>query len=175
VWENVWTMNVANEVRVLKFSPDGTLFATYGENDRLVKIWFPQGGFLHSRDSRESIKVLEHSGFNFSFIYIQHPASVCGIEWRRTSRYMPRYSILAVNRDKIHLKNFRKSIQNVLITWCEDNTSRIWKETPFHDSNLDSLLEAVDSVTREKQKRKHKHASIKKAGNKLISRLSHLT
>lgn len=73
------------------------------------------------------------------------------------------------------LKNFRKSIQNVLITWCEDNTSRIWKETPFHDSNLDSLLEAVDSVSREKQKRKHKHASIKKAGNKLISRLSHLT
>ena len=52
MWENVWTMNVANEVRVLKFSPDGTLFATYGENDRLVKIWFPQGGFLHSRDSR---------------------------------------------------------------------------------------------------------------------------
>lgn len=44
MWENVWTMNVANEVRVLKFSPDGTLFATYGENDRLVKIWFPQGG-----------------------------------------------------------------------------------------------------------------------------------
>lgn len=48
VWENVWSKVVANEVKVLKFSPDGTLFATYGENDRLVKIWYPQGNEFHS-------------------------------------------------------------------------------------------------------------------------------
>lgn len=70
VWENVWTMNVANEVRVLKFSPDGTLFATYGENDRLVKIWFPQGGIcaVEIVENKSKLQSMVDSTFR-SFIF----------------------------------------------------------------------------------------------------------
>lgn len=50
---------------------------------------------------------------NFSFTYIQHPAPVCGFEWRRTSKFMP-----------------QKSASNALISWSEDDITRIWKEYP---------------------------------------------
>lgn len=39
-WYCVWKANTAVPVQHLAFSPDGTLFATCGENDRLVKIWY---------------------------------------------------------------------------------------------------------------------------------------
>lgn len=39
-WQCVWKANTATPVQHLAFSPDGTLFATCGENDRLVKIWY---------------------------------------------------------------------------------------------------------------------------------------
>lgn len=39
-WECVWRCKTAAPVTHLAFSPDGTLFATAGHNDRLVKIWF---------------------------------------------------------------------------------------------------------------------------------------
>lgn len=39
-WQCVWKANTAIPVQHLAFSPDGTLFATCGENDRLVKIWY---------------------------------------------------------------------------------------------------------------------------------------
>lgn len=39
-WECVWKCRTANPTLHMAFSPDGTLFATAGFNDRLVKIWF---------------------------------------------------------------------------------------------------------------------------------------
>lgn len=39
-WENVWQKETATPVVHIAFSPDGTLFATAGKDDRLVKIWF---------------------------------------------------------------------------------------------------------------------------------------
>lgn len=39
-WECVWRCHTATPVLHMAFSPDGTLFATAGKNDRLVKIWF---------------------------------------------------------------------------------------------------------------------------------------
>lgn len=39
-WECVWRCVPATPVLHMAFSPDGTLFATAGRNDRLVKIWF---------------------------------------------------------------------------------------------------------------------------------------
>lgn len=39
-WECVWKCRTATPVLHMAFSPDGTLFATAGYNDRLVKIWF---------------------------------------------------------------------------------------------------------------------------------------
>lgn len=39
-WECVWQKETASPVVHIAFSPDGTLFATAGKDDRLVKIWF---------------------------------------------------------------------------------------------------------------------------------------
>lgn len=39
-WNCVWKCRTATPVHLMRFSPDGTLFATTGMNDRLVKIWF---------------------------------------------------------------------------------------------------------------------------------------
>lgn len=39
-WQCVWSATTAIPVVHLAFSPDGTLFAACGENDRLVKIWY---------------------------------------------------------------------------------------------------------------------------------------
>uniref|UniRef100_A0A915EAK0 Uncharacterized protein n=1 Tax=Ditylenchus dipsaci TaxID=166011 RepID=A0A915EAK0_9BILA len=144
-WEVVWSTKLPAKVKHVKFSPDGSLFATCGEDDPFVKIWYQQ---------KES--------YSFSFIYIQHPAPVCGFEWRHSGRYMP-----------------RKFVQNTIITWCEDNTSRIWKEVPNRDSSQSesSLIEAAEVVSQEKHKRKkfsHKHFHLKKTKNRLVTKLSYL-
>lgn len=39
-WDCVWKCQTATPVHHIAFSPDGTLFATAGHDDRLVKIWF---------------------------------------------------------------------------------------------------------------------------------------
>lgn len=39
-WECVWNCQTATPVYNMAFSPDGTLFATSGRSDRLVKVWY---------------------------------------------------------------------------------------------------------------------------------------
>lgn len=39
-WVCLWKTRPANPVAYLAFSPDGTLFATAGRNDRLVRVWY---------------------------------------------------------------------------------------------------------------------------------------
>lgn len=55
----------------LSFSPDGALFASAGQHDRLVKVWY------HST----------LTGFNF--VYLPHARSVVDFEWRlpHTNQY----------------------------------------------------------------------------------------
>uniref|UniRef100_A0A914YLS6 RAVE complex protein Rav1 C-terminal domain-containing protein n=1 Tax=Panagrolaimus superbus TaxID=310955 RepID=A0A914YLS6_9BILA len=146
-WDILWKTDLAFEVKVVKFSSDGTLFATCGENDNLVKIWYQQDEPFVGNQA------------HFTYTYLQHPATVTGFEWRRTSRYMP-----------------RKCVQNAIITWCEDNTSRIWKQIPKSDSQLEALIEAVDVVSRtnERTLKKNKSFRIKKARRKLVTKISQL-
>lgn len=47
-WICVWRCHTATPAYHLAFSPDGTLFATSGKNDRLVKIWYQNKGDLFS-------------------------------------------------------------------------------------------------------------------------------
>ena len=39
-WESIWRIRPPNPVFFLAFSADGTLFATAGKADRLVRIWY---------------------------------------------------------------------------------------------------------------------------------------
>uniref|UniRef100_W6NDT1 CBN-RBC-1 protein n=1 Tax=Haemonchus contortus TaxID=6289 RepID=W6NDT1_HAECO len=110
MWHIIWSVQLGQHPRYIKFSPDGTFLAISGEHDKSVKIIY--------QDLFEQGK--EH--LSFGFFILDHPAPVRGFEWRRTGRYMP-----------------RKCMQAILITWCEDNTSRIWKETPSQESAIGDL------------------------------------
>lgn len=39
-WECIWKCRTATPIHHMAFSPDGSLFATSGKSDRLVKVWF---------------------------------------------------------------------------------------------------------------------------------------
>ena len=39
-WTCLWKTRPANPVKYLAFSSDGTLFATAGKHDRLVRVWY---------------------------------------------------------------------------------------------------------------------------------------
>lgn len=43
-WRLVWRVELAAIVKHIKFAPDGTRFATCGEEDRFVKIWYQEKG-----------------------------------------------------------------------------------------------------------------------------------
>ncbi|XP_044020160.1 dmX-like protein 2 isoform X2 [Aphidius gifuensis] len=112
-WNCVWKCRTATPVHLMSFSPDGTLFATTGLNDRLVKIWFENKNLFPLRG-------VDHHGCfgtsipndSYSFVYIAHPRAVTHLSWRKTSKYMP-----------------KGSVSNMLVTSCRDNICRVWAET----------------------------------------------
>uniref|UniRef100_A0A914ZRW3 RAVE complex protein Rav1 C-terminal domain-containing protein n=1 Tax=Parascaris univalens TaxID=6257 RepID=A0A914ZRW3_PARUN len=147
-WECVWSIEMAAPSKYIRYSTDGTLFATCGVNDRMVKIWYQEEDALN-----------KSGAIQFSFTYLQHPLPVCGFEWRKTGRYMSRHCV-----------------QNVLLTWCEDNTARIWKETisvnttPLNNDLLDAG--SIDKNT--SSKLAYKSSKMRNARTRLMSRLKNL-
>lgn len=98
--------------------------------------------------------------YDFSFIYLQHPDVVFGFEWRHTGKYVP-----------------RKCVNNAIITWCADNTSRVWKQTPSINDTVEQLLNAVQVVQQDRnvtRKSPSKHATLKKARTRLMSKINKL-
>lgn len=113
-WNCVWKCRTATPVHLMSFSPDGTLFATTGLNDRLVKIWFENKNRKLIKKHYYSIYIYKninylcfivfpmrgidhHGGFgssipndSYSFVYIAHPRAVTHLSWRKTSKYMPK-------------------------------------------------------------------------------------
>ena len=110
-WECIWRVRPASPVMFLSFSADGTLFATAGSHDRLVRVWYQnQQLLLPGQDQIQSLTSC--SSVTYSFIYVAHPRPVTGFSWRATSRYMP-----------------RGAVANILVTNCRDNICRIWSES----------------------------------------------
>ncbi|RUP50038.1 RAVE protein 1 C terminal-domain-containing protein [Jimgerdemannia flammicorona] len=72
-WRRVWKQRCASNIKLAKFTPDGTLFATIGQYDRLVKVWY------HDQDAPG----LETQ---FRFVYLPHPRSVTNFTWRKSSK-----------------------------------------------------------------------------------------
>ncbi|XP_051758739.1 dmX-like protein 1 isoform X2 [Ctenopharyngodon idella] len=112
-WRCIWQCKSAAPTHFIKFSPDGEFFATAGQDDCLVKVWYSASKwqaditkFFTPLDLRSGAEI------NFSFIYLAHPRSVTGFSWRKTSKYMPRGGVC-----------------NVLLTCCKDSVCRLWAET----------------------------------------------
>jgi WD40 repeat protein len=124
-WESIWRVRPPNSVVFLAFSVDGTLFATAGRHDRLVRIWYQNQQLLLANSTFVAEDLPgggRGRGETYGFIYVAHPRPVTGFSWRDTSRYMPRCAVA-----------------NMLVTNCEDNISRLWCETVLPDDGLISL------------------------------------
>lgn len=107
-----------------------------------------------------ALEVHKDGQCDFSFIYLQHPSEVHGFEWRKTGKFV-----------------WGKCVSNALITWCADNTSRIWKQTLSTNDTVEQLLNAVQVVQMEKpfrRKSSQKNNVSKKARTRLMSKISRL-
>lgn len=165
----------------MTFSPDGTLFATCGKNDRLVKIWYEhktskcffKNAFLnHLIDQilkfflkdifpAKSMDYQQSSSFagyqknseavDYSFIYIAHPRAVTNITWRKTSKHMP-----------------KGSVSNMIVTSCMDNICRIWVETILPDDGLVNMNQFDPLASQNPKFRTHRHK------HRFMQRLKHM-
>ncbi|XP_050459131.1 dmX-like protein 2 isoform X2 [Cataglyphis hispanica] len=154
-WNCVWKCRTATPVHLMSFSPDGTLFATTGMNDRLVKIWFENKQFFPT-------KSIDHTNFsqsmgsdNFSFVYVAHPRAVTHLSWRKTSKYMP-----------------KGSVSNMLVTSCRDNICRVWTETIPPDIEGLANMSQFEGSDRHGHHGKHRHHNMHK--HRFMQRLKHM-
>ncbi|KAM6954473.1 dmX-like protein 1 [Aplochiton taeniatus] len=139
-WRCIWHCKTASLIQLIKFSSDGEFFATVGQDDCLVKVWYSPGKWQAwvsrlqappsppppSSPPPSEADCSPSGSFSqgepaFSFIYLAHPRSVTGFSWRKTSKYMP-----------------RSSVCNVLLTCCKDSVCRLWAETLLPGDGLQS-------------------------------------
>ncbi|XP_044259841.1 dmX-like protein 2 isoform X5 [Tribolium madens] len=161
-WQCVWKANTAIPVQHLAFSPDGTLFATCGENDRLVKIWYEN---KHCEFKKNPLSIILNSKISvlftskstdgpteleYGFVYIAHPRAVTHLSWRTTSKYMP-----------------KGSVSNMLVTSCKDNICRLWVETVLPEDGLVNLSQ-LDPQANHPKFRTHRHK------HRFMQRLKHM-
>ncbi|UMM43904.1 hypothetical protein L5515_019209 [Caenorhabditis briggsae] len=143
-WEVIWTTALPSKPKFIKYSPDGYYLALAGDRDCFIKIFHQN--------------TLEHSELDFCEIILNHPAPVCGFEWRKTGRYMP-----------------RKCISPILMSWCEDRTSRIWKETPAPEGSIIDLTgEGGGDPLWDRQKQKKflgKYIRVKKTKTRILNKI----
>ncbi|KAK0178125.1 hypothetical protein PV328_002103 [Microctonus aethiopoides] len=154
-WNCVWKCRTAIPVHLMSFSPDGTLFATTGLNDRLVKIWFENKQLFPLRS-------MDHTSFgqsipndSYSFVYVAHPRAVTHLSWRKTSKYMP-----------------KGSVSNMLVTSCRDNICRVWAETIPPEIEGLANMSQFEGSDRHGHHGKHRHHNMHK--HRFMQRLKHM-
>ncbi|XP_058830025.1 dmX-like protein 2 isoform X3 [Topomyia yanbarensis] len=154
-WDCVWKCHTATPVHHMAFSPDGTLFATSGKSDRLVKVWYENKHILFPNKSFDQSQ--SQSSFNgipeasYGFVYVAHPRAVTHLSWRKTSKYMP-----------------KGSVSNMLVTSCLDNICRIWVETVLPDDGLVNMNQFDPLASQNPKFRTHRHK------HRFMQRLKHM-
>ena len=135
--QKIWEKRIASPVKYLKYSPDGLLFASLGENDRIVKVWQEVKSLsnLHLNNDIDTNDLVD-----YDCVYLTHPRAVTGFSWRKISNYLP-----------------KGVISNSLLTSCKDNVCRIWSETVISDDGLTySLQEEVSYTSVDSKAVRHK-------------------
>ncbi|KAG7267248.1 hypothetical protein CRUP_037231 [Coryphaenoides rupestris] len=117
-WKCIWQCKTAASIHIAKWSPDGEYFATVGKDDCLLKVWYASTGWRTAVVGQDPTDKKALS-VQFSFVYLAHPRSITGMSWRKTSKYMPKFSVC-----------------NVLLTSCEDGVCRLWSETLLPEDTL---------------------------------------
>ncbi|XP_043498193.1 dmX-like protein 2 isoform X6 [Polistes fuscatus] len=154
-WNCVWKCRTATPVHLMRFSPDGTLFATTGMNDRLVKIWFENKQIFPLRSIDQSNFSQSLSNDSYSFVYVAHPRAVTHLSWRKTSKYMP-----------------KGSVSNMLVTSCRDNICRVWTETIPPEIEGLANMSQFEGSDRHGHHGKHRHHNMHK--HRFMQRLKHM-
>uniref|UniRef100_A0A8C6K2P6 RAVE complex protein Rav1 C-terminal domain-containing protein n=1 Tax=Melopsittacus undulatus TaxID=13146 RepID=A0A8C6K2P6_MELUD len=90
-----------------------------GNNDCLLKVWYPMTGWKSSLLPQENEEKKSSGVVDFAFVYLAHPRAVTGFSWRNISKYMPRGLVC-----------------NVLLTSCLDGICRLWSETLLPEDTL---------------------------------------
>ncbi|KAM7285267.1 dmX-like protein 2 [Ixodes scapularis] len=149
-WDCIWKCRTSRPVSFLRFSPDGTLFASAGKSDRLVKIWHDSHKAPESAGQAAAARTCGGRGdqpWNFGFVYAAHPRAVTGLSWRRTSKFMP-----------------RGSVANMLVTSCRDNICRLWVQTLLPEDGLVNVqqIEALANQTPRLQTQRHRQRILQK-------------
>ncbi|EAT41943.1 AAEL006472-PA, partial [Aedes aegypti] len=153
-WDCVWKCHTATPVHHMAFSPDGTLFATSGKSDRLVKVWYENKHILFpnkSFDQSQSQSFCDQPEVAYGFVYVAHPRAVTHLSWRKTSKYMP-----------------KGSVSNMLVTSCLDNICRIWVETVLPDDGLVNMNQFDPLASQNPKFRTHRHK------HRFMQRLKHM-
>ncbi|XP_062554540.1 dmX-like protein 2 isoform X3 [Armigeres subalbatus] len=153
-WDCVWKCHTATPVHHMAFSPDGTLFATSGKSDRLVKVWYENKHLLFPNKSFDQSQTQSFCGAPevvYGFVYVAHPRAVTHLSWRKTSKYMP-----------------RGSVSNMLVTSCLDNICRIWVETVLPDDGLVNMNQFDPLASQNPKFRTHRHK------HRFMQRLKHM-
>lgn len=135
-WRCIWQCKTAAPTHFIQFSPDGEFFATAGQDDCLVKVWYSSSRWqVDVTKLFTPVDLCSGAEINFSFIYLAHPRSVTGFSWRKTSKYMPRGAVC-----------------NVLLTSCKDSVCRLWAETLLPSDCLLSGLSRHSNVNSDVKK-----------------------
>ncbi len=113
-----WYMQLATPACTAHFSPDTSLIASHGIQDRLVKIW---------RRLSPRVSAGGHQTADFDFTYLVHPRSVTSTKWRQ-----PLHDNLMVD--------------NIMYTTCVDGILRVWASDIPHDSHLLTLHASINMV-----------------------------
>uniref|UniRef100_A0A182QT69 RAVE complex protein Rav1 C-terminal domain-containing protein n=1 Tax=Anopheles farauti TaxID=69004 RepID=A0A182QT69_9DIPT len=151
-WDCVWKCHTATPVHHMAFSPDGTLFATSGKSDRLVKVWYENKYTLFPNKSLDqSQSFIGAPEVSYGFVYVAHPRAVTHLSWRKTSKYMP-----------------KGSVSNMLVTSCLDNICRIWVETVLPEDGLVNMNQFDPLASQNPKFRTHRHK------HRFMQRLKHM-
>ncbi|XP_076387678.1 rabconnectin-3 alpha isoform X3 [Megachile rotundata] len=154
-WNCVWKCRTATPVHLMSFSPDGTLFATTGFNDRLVKIWFENKQLFTTRNIEHTSVSQSTGNDSYSFVYIAHPRAVTHLSWRKTSKHMP-----------------KGAVSNMLVTSCRDNICRVWAETIPPEIEGLANMSQFEGSDRHGHHGKHRHHNMHK--HRFMQRLKHM-
>lgn len=101
----IWSKSLALPISQLQVSPDSSLIATVGENDRLVKVW---------RRTSFDIQYTQ-----FDFVYLSHPKPIRKLQWR----------LYGGEEDACN------SPENALYTFSQDDLLRVWMPYDSLDSS----------------------------------------
>ncbi|KAL6042826.1 hypothetical protein QOT17_024211, partial [Balamuthia mandrillaris] len=116
----IWRQQCVKDVHYSAYSPDGTYFATAGEYDRLLKIWYRHTSVL-PQDKGEPQGT---AAPQLRFIYLPHPRSVTSMSWRKEAISQPR--------------------PNILLTQSRDWIARLWLETGTSTTPRFSICSVIE-------------------------------